>query len=249
MPSLDNFSFDWKTTGLVVIAGNSGSGKSTFAKVLFNLLPSNCEVSGSILLNNKNITEIPEEQRFELLGFLPQFPSDYVLNLLVYDEMAFPLENLGLTKSEIAKQIEKVLNQLRISHLKNRVITELSSGELQKVALATALISEPSIIILDEPFARIDSDSEITLIENLAELKKTSLIIILEHHLDYILELADYIILLDKGKIISKGLPKSVLDDLNHNKPEISQILIPPNTKDLISYNAVLNKLKTILKK
>lgn len=247
-PSLKNFSLDWKSNGLIVIAGNSGSGKSTFAKAIFNLLPNNSKVSGTILLNNQNIAEIPEEQVFRTLGFLPQFPSDYVLNLLVYDEIAFPLENLGFSKSEIAQRIEEVGSQLRISHLKSKIVTELSSGELQKVALATALVSKPSIIVLDEPFARIDSDSEISLINSLSELKKSSLIIVLEHHLDYILDLTDYMILLDNGQIISQGIPQKVLNDLKQNKPEISKILIPPNLKDFMNYDIILNELKNVLK-
>ena len=183
-PALKDFNLDVDSNGLIIIAGNSGSGKSTLAKSIFNLLPKNSTVLGSISINNQNMTELKQSQLFKLIGFLPQFPADYVLNLLVHDEIAFPLENLGFTKVEINQRITAILKQLKISHLEYRIVTELSSGELQKVALATAMVTRPAILVLDEPFARIDSDSELTLNNIIKELKETTNVIILEHHLD-----------------------------------------------------------------
>lgn len=249
LPALKDFNLVINSNGLIIIAGNSGSGKSTFAKAIFNLLPKDSNVSGSISFDSQNMTELKQSQLFKLVGFLPQFPSDYVLNLLVHDEIAFPLENLGFSKAEINQRITTILEQLKISHLEYRVVTELSSGELQKVALATAMISQPAILVLDEPFARIDSDSELTMINILKELKETTIVIILEHHLDYILELADHVILLDKGQISTQGPAQQVIENLNENKPEISQIIIPPNQKNLISYSNTLTKIQNFLRK
>ncbi len=246
-PALVNFSLQSNDTGIILIAGNSGSGKSTLAKSFLKLLPENCNISGSIEIDEVNILSLDRNQLLRKIGFLPQFPMDYNLNLLVYDEIAFPLENLGYSKREIASSIDSILNKLHIAHLKYKLITELSSGELQKVGLATALISRPSILILDEPFARMDSNSELILIELLKDLKKDSLIIILEHHLDYILEICDTVFLLDKGNTISQGTPQKIISGLNTNKPEISKIIIPPDKQNFISYSNLMVELTNYL--
>ena len=248
-PALENFSLKADNNSLIVIAGNSGSGKSTLARSFLHLLPNECKISGAITIDDFNINELDNQELFKKIGFLPQFPMDYILNLLVYDEIAFPLENLGYSKKEIFDKILKILDKLKISHLKHRIITEISAGELQKVALATALITNPSIVILDEPFARMDSNSEIALINYLKELKKNSIIIILEHHLDYILEIADYVFFLNEGKVVFQGIPQNIISKLNENRPEISDLHIPPDKTNYTSYKVLLKDLQDYLKK
>ena len=243
-PSLKDFSLNVSTNSLIVISGDSGSGKSTLAKALINLLPKGTKKTGEITINNIGLSSNSPKDLFSTIGFLPQFPMDYNLNLLVYDEIAFPLENLGCTKEEITKKIDIILEKLHIQYLKNKIITELSSGELQKVSLATAMVSEPKIIILDEPFARMDPKSELNLIEIIKELKKSSLIIILEHHLDYILELADWVVILDDGETVAQGNSQEIIEKLGQNKPEISQIIIPPNRSNFSSFEKTLSELK-----
>lgn len=247
VPSLKDFSLNLSNNSLIVVSGNSGSGKSTLAKSLINLLPKGVRKTGKIAIDNIDITNLSHNDIFSTIGFLPQFPMDYILNLLVYDEIAFPLENLGFSKQEIDKKINNVMKKLKIQHLKNKIITELSSGELQKVSLATAIVSEPKILILDEPFARMDPNSELNLIEIIRELKNNSLIIILEHHLDYILEIADWLVILDKGLTVAQGVPNEIIENLGQNKPEISQIIIPPIETNYISFTNILIDLKKYL--
>ena len=248
-PALNNFSINISHNGIYLIAGNSGSGKSTLAKSLLNLLPDKSKVTGNVDIDDQ-IFNLEKRNNSQLnIGFLPQFPMDYVLNLLVRDEIAFPLENLGFSKDDIENSINDILQKLNIQHLKNRIVTELSSGELQKVALATALVTHPNIIILDEPFARIDSTSELNLIEILRELKKNSIIFVLEHHLDYILELSDQVIILDKGSTIASGTPYEIISQLKENKPEIGKIVIPPEKTNYVSYSLIVKDLELYLQK
>jgi iron complex transport system ATP-binding protein len=123
----------------------------------------------------------------------------------------------------------EVLNQLEISHLQKRLITELSSGELQRVALATALAPKPPVLILDEPMARIDSKMEINLAKILNDIARHGQsVIIFEHRLDYLLIYADYLILLDSGKIDAQGKPIEIIDKLETvDIPEVSRINWP----------------------
>lgn len=248
--ALRNFNLKITENSLTLISGNSGSGKSTFANCIMNLLPKNksIDISGTLKIDNLLIKNLKKRNFLQLVGFLPQFPMDYVLNLLIYDEIAFPLENLGYSKNEIEIKVNFILNKLKIMHLKNKIITEISSGELQKVALATALVTEPKILILDEPFARLDSDSELNLINILQSLKKEMIIIVLEHHLDYLLEIVDNIIILDSGNIIYQGNTSQCIEHLKEiDLPEIASINFLNSKKPSIKYLETLENLKTLL--
>lgn len=249
IPALENFSFDINQNGIYLIAGTSGSGKSTLGNALLNLLPKKCSINGLIEFDNEKIQNIGRKKLIKTISFLPQFPMDYILNLLVKDEVSFPLENLGYSKSEIPIYLDQILEKLHIQHLKNRIVTEISSGELQKVALATALITKPKILILDEPFARMDSNSEVNLIELLNEIKKDTIIIIFEHHLDYILEISNYVVLLDQGKTIAQGKPDEIVLSLNENTPEYCKISIPKNNNSYTSYSNLISDLQMFLNK
>ncbi|MHA2227303.1 MAG: energy-coupling factor ABC transporter ATP-binding protein [Candidatus Hodarchaeales archaeon] len=213
---------------LIVIAGSSGCGKSTLAQTIVRLIPSfvKAAVQGTIRLNGNILDKIKQKDLVQNIGYVPQYPSDFTTTLLVEEEIAFPLENLGFPRSEIKNQVKYVLEQLEISHLRFRLVTELSSGELQRVALATALAPIPPILILDEPMARIDPKSEVKLAKILRKLVDSNhLILAFEHRLDYLLPETDRLILLENGKIIGDGNPRHLLEDLTAiDLPEVSEI-------------------------
>lgn len=225
---------------LIIIAGRSGSGKSTLAQAIIGIIPafSNAEITGSILINGHELRNLTRSNLINNFGYLPQYPSDFTISLLVEEEIVFPLENLQLPIHTIQRRLKALLEELGIKHLQHRVLTELSSGELQKVALATAIIHQPSIIILDEPMARIDPKTEIQLLKILERLQKSGhLILIFEHRLDYLLTIANRLIVLENGSILADDSPKNIIKKLSGiDMPEISQIdtsLINPPVFDL----------------
>ncbi|MFW9991140.1 MAG: energy-coupling factor ABC transporter ATP-binding protein [Candidatus Odinarchaeota archaeon] len=213
---------------LIVVAGSSGCGKSTLAKTILRLIPlfERAETKGYIRIDGKDIAVLDRKAMVQTIGYVPQYPADFTTSLLVEEEIAFPLENIGFTRENMKQRIYYVLKQLDIAHLRTRLITELSSGELQKVALATALAPLPPLLILDEPMARIDSRTEIILAMILKDLaRKGHLVIAFEHRLEYLLPEADHVILLEKGKIIAEGNPGQVLEQLvDVDLPEVAGI-------------------------
>jgi len=237
--SLRNVNFSVKKGELVVIAGESGSGKSTLAQAILGLIPNfvNAEVTGQIHYNNQVLSNISRRKLIQTFGYVPQYPSDFTTSLLVEEEMAFPLENLRIESDEIKARIEDILQELEILNLKGRLITELSSGELQRVALATTLTLDPPILILDEPMARMDPKTEIRLASLLRKLADQSkMILAFEHHLDYLLPKADRVILLSEGQVTAKGKPKSILKALKDvDLPEISHLRIPQVNSAILS--------------
>lgn len=223
--NLKNISFSLEKGQLVVFAGKSGSGKSTLAQAILGLIPKfiPAEIKGKILING-----VPTENltRFELIrtvGYIPQYPSDFITNMLVEEEIAFPLENLSFPREIIHERISETVKVTEVDHLKNRIMTELSSGEIQRVELCLSLICYPKILVLDEPMARIDPASEIKIAETLKKLaEKGHLVIVFEHRLDYLFSLADKIYFIENGTIIKSGKSHELISELTGvDLPEI----------------------------
>lgn len=216
---------------LIIVAGSSGSGKSTLAQTILRLIPSfiKAKREGLVKVNGLEQSEISRKELIQLIGYIPQYPADFTTSLLVEEEIAFLLENLAFPAEEIKIRITQVLNQLGIPHLRYRLITELSSGELQRVAIANVLAHRPKILILDEPMARIDPKTEIYLAKILKELTlQGHLILAFEHRLDYLLPFADRLLLLEEGKLIGDDKPELLLAQIKDvDLPEVSELNWP----------------------
>ncbi|MHA2304750.1 MAG: ABC transporter ATP-binding protein [Candidatus Hodarchaeales archaeon] len=218
---------------LIIVAGSSGSGKSTLAQTILGLIPSFIKANkeGFVKINGHFQSEISRKELIQLVGYIPQYPADFTTSLLVEEEIAFLLENLAFPAEEIKYRITQVLNQLDIPHLRHRLITELSSGELQRVAIANVLTHRPKILILDEPMARIDPKTEINLAKILKELTlQGHLILAFEHRLDYLIPFADRLLLLEEGKLICDDRPELLLGQIKDvDLPEVSELHSPGN--------------------
>lgn len=249
--ALKDVSFTAGEGELIIVAGPSGCGKSTLAQTILGLIPMfiGAKVDGVIKIKGKLLDEFPRKQKIETMGYVPQYPADYTTSLLVEEEVAFLLENLAYTPKEIHSRITQVLNQLDISELRYKLITELSSGELQRVAISNVLVHQPPILILDEPMARIDPKSEIKLVHILKDLAtKGHLILAFEHRLDYLLPVADRLLLLDNGKLVGNDKPETLLDEIKDiDLPEVSEIQWPANKKRSLTIEEAQSTLLTLI--
>ncbi|MHA1778675.1 MAG: ABC transporter ATP-binding protein [Candidatus Heimdallarchaeaceae archaeon] len=248
--ALQNINLRFSSPALVVVTGASGSGKSTLAQTIMGIIPSfiPASISGHIKINNTNINLLDRKQLIGSLGYVPQYPADFKVNLVVEEEIAFILENLRFPPHLIKDRVAELLEQLNITHLRHRLITELSSGELQRVALAIAFAPKPPILILDEPMARIDPKTEIELATILKDLaREGTLVIVFEHHLDYLLAKADHIVVLKEGKIIDEGASKEIVHSLQEiDLPEVSMIKTLKH-KHFFTIHEAVNGIKEIL--
>lgn len=248
--ALRSIEFEAHLGELVVIAGPSGSGKSTLAQAIIGLIPGfiPANTKGSIFLANKELNAIDRSFLLKKIGYIPQYPADFTTTMVVEEEIAFPLENQGLSKVNIRTRIKEVLKTLNITHLSSKLMTELSSGELQRVSLATALALSPPMLILDEPMARIDPKSEIMLVKILKKLAKEGhLILAFEHRLDYLLTAADQILFIDEGIIQAKGPPREILEKMKGvDVPEVSEIMIDEKSQRPIDISEALSLLQSI---
>ncbi len=152
----EDLNFLAKKQDFIAILGNNGKGKSTFLKLCAGILLPH---SGSIFIEKTNTNSNNSLKNFEIrkkIGYIFQNPDKQIFWLTVFEDIAFGAKNLGIKKDIYEKKTDEILDLLKITHLKNASIKELSTGEKQLVTLAACLVTEPSIILLDEPTANLD---------------------------------------------------------------------------------------------
>ena len=192
-PALSSLSFDLEAGEILLVAGGSGSGKSTLARCLNGLIPRSYRgtVAGSIVYQGQDVSGLSLSQLALLVGTLQQDPEKQIVASHVAEEVAFGPENLGWPRPRIRDAVERTLEELGISHLRDRETFHLSGGEKQKVALAGILAMEPKVLLLDEPLASLDPKSGR---EALALIRAQALsgraVAVIEHRIEEVLGLS-----------------------------------------------------------
>ena len=217
-------SLNIKKGEFVVITGPSGCGKTTLTRILNGLIPHFYEgyLSGEIGLNGQNADTLQPWEFGKLAGSVFQDPRSQFFAAVAEDEIAFCCENYAVPPEEIGARVNDVADKLRIRPLLSRRLLTLSSGEKQKVAVASAAAMGPPVYILDEPSANLDMAATEELAAILKRFKQDgSTIVIAEHRLYYLLTLADRVCYMTDGKIRREytavqmtSLTKQQLDDM-----------------------------------
>jgi len=213
-----NINFELNHGEVLILAGPSGSGKSTLSYAINGIIPWRLKglMKGDVKIYGESIWNYKFTELCKLVGLVKQNPLEQMTTFTVKDEIAFGLENLKLDKEIITKRVEEISEFMGISHILNRDIEQLSGGQIQLTILSSFLVMDPKILILDEPIAFLDQQSESMLLAQLRKLKesksfKTTLIII-EHRLSRVMDIADKIIVLDdNGEIRLNGKLSEIL--------------------------------------
>jgi cobalt/nickel transport system ATP-binding protein len=181
----------------IAIIGSNGSGKSTLLKIIAGLIKPS---SGYIEVFHEKMNNLKDFSKYRSdIGYLPQDVTNHFLCPTVIEDVIFSLRAKGVSKEEALIQGEEILKELKITHLKDRVIFDLSGGEQKIVALAGLLILKPKILLLDEPTNALDVQSEKRIIEILNSIKKS--MIIVSHHRSFIDSLVSKVYRLDCGSL------------------------------------------------
>ncbi|MEM2933513.1 MAG: ABC transporter ATP-binding protein [Halobacteria archaeon] len=215
---LNNINLEISRGEFILIAGRTGSGKSSLCKAIVGLIPN--FYKGDFAGEVKVLGESTLRQKIAgKIGMIFQNPEDQILTMQVESEIAFGLENLGLPRAEIAQRVEEAISQLQIEYLRERSPYEISSGELQKVAIASILAMKPEVLILDEPTSDLDPQSAINLFKILTSLhNQGKTIILVEHRLDQVLAIVNKVAILEQGKILALGSPREVIRNFELEK-------------------------------
>lgn len=194
---------------ITVIAGKNGSGKSTLAKILVGLeKPS----GGKIILDGKAVDFDHLEDVREKVSLVFQNPNNQIIGTKVIDDLAFALENRGISREKMIERIRELAEELDIQHLLHKDPAELSGGQKQLIAIAGILIYNPKIIILDEITSMLDMISKKKIISLIEKLKRNHTIILISHDSDELIS-SDRIIYLEKGKVLLDEKPEIFYSD------------------------------------
>ena len=231
-PALNDVSLSIKDSEFILIAGPSGCGKSTLCRCINGLVPSfyGGKISGSVTVQNINTLHTPTKEMAKTVGMVFQDPENQLIATDVEREIAFGLENLGLSKTLMAKRIEEVLDTVGIDHLRHRQISTLSGGEKQKTAIASVLVLHPEIFVLDEPTSELDpkgAEEVIQLVKRLNE-EFGLTVLLVEHRIDRVLQSVDRLILMNNGMIAYDDNPRDWIHHVGDTLPDIG---VPPITR------------------
>lgn len=236
IPSLDKINVMVDEGEFLVITGPSGGGKSTFLRSINGLIPNfyGGKISGEVLVKGKNVSKTPTNQMSESVGMVFQDPENQLVSNQVEREIAFGMENLCFPKEIMKKRIEESLDAVNISRLRDKTIHELSGGQKQKVAIASALATHPEVLLLDEPTSELDpgsAESVLNVIEKINdELGLT--IILVEHRLERVIHHVDRMLMIDSGKILYDGSPRK----LKSNNVKDWKVGMPPVTRLALNF-------------
>ncbi len=195
----------------VALLGANGCGKTTLLSHIMGMLaPQEGEVRVLGLNPSRDFKKLRPK-----MGVLLQSAHEQLIGPTVWDDVAFSPLNSRWPKEEVADRVEEVLAELGIGHLARKIPHYLSGGEQQKVALAGALVMRPKLLVLDEPFSRVDQRSKKEIINFLGEINKkdNTSILFTTHDLSPIFPLADTVYVMEQGEILARGTPMDILSD------------------------------------
>lgn len=194
----------------IAIVGANGAGKSTLIKTIVGIF---LTTQGDIIVDGEKVTKKTLSSIRKKVGVVFQNPDDQLFMNKVYDDIAFGPRNYNFTEEEVKEKVENVMKNLDIEKLSERSPNNLSGGEKRKVAIATVLSMEPSIILFDEPTSFLDAKGKRMLIETLKNINTTK--IIATHDLDMVKDICERVIVLKEGKIMADGNPKEIFSDID----------------------------------
>jgi energy-coupling factor transporter ATPase len=214
-PSIDGVSLSIAKGEFVLITGPSGCGKTSLCRTFNGLIPHFYQGSlkGQVTVVGQDVTR---KQTFDMakhVGLVFQNPENQLFALSVEKDVAFGLENLGMSREEMRKRVDWALNLAGIYDLRERSPHEVSGGQQQRVAIASVLAMQPEIIVLDEPTSFLDPLSAEKIFDVIYKLNQEQgiTVILVEHRLDLTAKYTNHLIVMDKGKICFEGNPRDIL--------------------------------------
>lgn len=226
-PTRDNFAIDDVSLAIqpgefVAIIGQNGSGKTTLIKHLNGLLK---PTSGRVVVDGHLTTNSPTSELAKFVGYVFQNPDHQIFAETVRDEVAFGPKNLGFSDERIKTLSLKVLGEMGLAGLEEEMPFQLSRGQRQRLAVASVLAMEPSILIIDEPTTGQDWKESIALMELVRELNENGhTCIVTTHNMNLVSLFARRVIVMRKAKIILDGLTQ----DIFRYVPELKDAWIKP---------------------
>ena len=206
-----DISLQLKSGEVVGLLGPNGAGKTTSFYMMVGLVPLD---AGHILLDGKELSHLPIHKRARMgLAYLPQEPSVF-RKLTVTENIMAVLELQDLSEEEMHKQLESLLMELHIVHIRNNTAVSLSGGERRRVEIARCLATNPSFILLDEPFAGIDPIAVLDIQKIIRFLSAKNIgVLITDHNVRETLGICDRAYIVNDGSVFASGKPAEIVNN------------------------------------
>ena len=203
--AVDHLSFKIEKGKIYGFLGPNGAGKSTTMNMITGYIAS---TEGTVRIDGHDILEEPEEAK-KCIGYLPEQPPLY-FDMTVLEYMKFVADLKKIPKDKKATMIEEVMDMVKISDMRNRLIKNLSKGYRQRVGLAEAIMGYPEVIILDEPTVGLDPKQIIEIRTLIKDLKKKHTVILSSHILSEVSAVCDYVLIISHGKLVASDTPENL---------------------------------------
>ncbi len=197
---------------IVGLLGRNGAGKTTSFRITIGMITPN---AGQVIFNGENIAPLPMYKRAQRgIGYLSQEPSVFQ-RLTVYQNLMAILESMPLGRRERKQRAAALLEQFGLDHLANQMARDLSGGERRRLEIARALVTEPQLILLDEPFSGVDPIAVEGLQREITRLREEHGIAILltDHNVRETLSVTDRSYIIHEGQVIAEGSPRELIND------------------------------------
>ncbi|MEM7622841.1 MAG: LPS export ABC transporter ATP-binding protein [Planctomycetota bacterium] len=209
---VDQVSFDVAEGEIVGLLGRNGAGKTTSFRMSIGMIESD---GGSVVFNGQDVSRLPMYQRAQRgMGYLAQEPSIF-RRLTVEQNLHAILETRPLNRKQRKARAEELMGQFDLLKIRGQSASLCSGGEKRKLEIARALVTEPSLILLDEPFAGVDPVAVEGLQDEIRKLRDQHDIAMLvtDHNVHHILAVCDRVYVIAEGKVFAEGTPKQIIND------------------------------------
>lgn len=220
--ALENITFTINKGEFVTLCGKSGCGKTTLLRLLKPTISPHGTLSGDICFDGNTLLDLDTKEEASKIGFVMQNPENSIVTDKVWHELAFGLESLGVKNAEIRARVSEMASFFGIEDWFYKNVTELSGGQKQILTLASVMVMNPHLLILDEPTGQLDPIAACDFLQTLKKINRDlgTTIILSEHRLEEAFPISDRVIVMDEGKIIADDDPQKVgalLKNLGHD--------------------------------
>ncbi len=210
----------------VTICGHSGCGKTTLLRLLKTVLAPYGKTEGNIVFDGKPLKAWDTARQAGKIGFVMQNPDNQIVTDKVWHELAFGLESLGMSSSEIRTRVSEMASFFGMQNWFYKNVTELSGGQKQILNVASIMVMQPSVLLLDEPTSQLDPIAASEFLKTLEKINRElgTTILLSEHRLEEAFPLSDRVVVMEKGRIIADAPPEKIGSCLPENHAMVSAL-------------------------